>query len=623
MSGKAMSDRKVFQDSVIPIHAERGLTMNGLMVSETNAEHRAEKMTLHFSLEMPAQAQAELEAKVAKGEVVAPDELQKNYGPVKDSAKQLEAWLKREGFEILPAQQDGSSVYARASVAQIEKSLAVKAVRVTKEGITYTAAQDAPSLPAAVGAGVQAIIGLQPFRKLYKHFRMMRPKKDNRGSLAADRGAAVAPSPNIANHPPYLVPEILGAYNATNLGVTGQGQTIAILIDTFPTDTDLTAFWTANNVPCTLQHIQKINVTGGALPPPEGEETLDTAWTSGIAPGATIRIYATGSLSFVDLDMALDRIIAELSAIPGMRQLSISLGLGEHYMSSAEVATEHQKFLKLAAAGVNVFVSTGDAGSNPDGSGHSPTGPTQAEYQSSDDCVVAVGGTSLKLGSNGAVAAETGWKFGGGGKSIFFSRPSWQTGPGVPAGTNRLVPDVGLTADPNEGAYLVLQGNVCQIGGTSWSAPVWAGFCALINEARKKVGQSSLPFLNPLLYPLSGTACFRDITAGSNGAYSTGPGYDMVTGLGVPNIQQLIKQLVPTTVKLCPPVTKICLVAPKIKCPPAPVVKCPPGQKILCPPAPKNIKCPPAPKLTCAAGPKQQGPIDVKDIRDTKAKSPK
>ena len=59
-----------------------------------------------------------------------------------------------------------------------------------------------------------------------------------------------------------------------------------------------------------------------------------------------------------------------------------------------------------------------------------------------------------------------------------------------------------------------------QIGGTSWSAPIWAGFSALINEARLKAGQEALPFLNPLLYPLAGSDAFRDIQAGSNGQFA-------------------------------------------------------------------------------------------------------
>jgi kumamolisin len=90
---------------------------------------------------------------------------------------------------------------------------------------------------------------------------------------------------------------------------------------------------------------------------------------------------------------------------------------------------------------------------------------------------------------------------------------------------------------------VILNGRAKQIGGTSWSAPIWAGFCALINEARSNVGKPPLPFLNPLIYPLIGTSSFRDIVTGSNGAYSAGEGYDMVTGLGVPNVAELVNAL--------------------------------------------------------------------------------
>jgi kumamolisin len=292
-----------------------------------------------------------------------------------------------------------------------------------------------------------------------------------------------------------------------------------------------------------LNQVVKINVKGGTLPPTEGEETLDVSWASGIAPGATVRVYASGSLQFVDLDRALDRIIADLASETGMRQLSISLGLGETYMAPAEVATQHQRFLRLAAAGVNVFVSSGDAGSNPDNTGHSPTGPLQAEYESSDTCVVGVGGTTLVLKPSGQVQSERGWASGGGGRSVLFPRPLWQKGAGITTGNDRLVPDVSLTADPNDGAFLVLNEKPTQIGGTSWSAPIWAGFCALINEARQKAGKPPLPFLNPLIYPLMGGPCFRDIVAGSNGAYHAGPGFDMVTGIGVPSVKDLIAHL--------------------------------------------------------------------------------
>jgi kumamolisin len=165
----------------------------------------------------------------------------------------------------------------------------------------------------------------------------------------------------------------------------------------------------------------------------------------------------------------------------------------------------------------------------------------QVEYESSDPCVVAVGGTTLKLSAGGSVASEVGWSGGGGGKSMYFPRPSWQTGPGI-SGERRLVPDVALTADPEEGGFVFLNGQVQQFGGTSWSAPVWAGFCALINEARAKAGKPLLPFLNPLLYSIA-SECFRDVTTGSNGAYHCVSGYDLVTGLGAPNVKTLIQAL--------------------------------------------------------------------------------
>jgi kumamolisin len=532
-----MSERKLFQDSVTPLPATPGLTPEGLMVNAMTPQHPDETMNVHFSLSIAADVQSQLEEKVAKGETVPPEELDKLYNVKPADKDALVAWLKANGYSITHASRDG--IYARAKASQIAKSLEVNMVPVTKDGVTYTSAQNAPSLPVEVADAVRSINGLQPYRQANKHLRKFLPGDGNRIS---PEDAAV-PTPSIANAPPYLVSEILNAYHANGLGVTGKGQTIAILIDTFPVDTDLTAFWTKNAVPVTLAQIQKINVAGGALPAPSGEETLDASWTSGIAPGANIRIYATGSLSFVALDLALDRIIADLPSQPGMRQLSISLGLGETFMAPAEVATEHTKFLHLAAAGVNVFVSSGDAGSNPDSTGHSPTGPLQAEYASSDSSVIGVGGTSLRLNPDGALSSETGWSGAGGGRSRFFRRPAWQTGTHVPHGTQRLIPDVSSAADPNTGALLIFHGKPEQIGGTSWSAPIWAGFCALINEARKNAGKPLLAFLNPFLYPLMGTPAFRDIESGSNGAFHCGPGYDQVTGIGTPNVKELIARL--------------------------------------------------------------------------------
>ena len=533
-----MAKRKVFKDSVIPLPKEVGVVHEGLMLNKALPEHKEEQLTLLFSLEIPKQATKQMEKAVERGEVIPPDQLQ-GFATNPKRLQRLRDWLTKEGFQITHVSPDGTSVYAHARVDQIEKSLGVNMIRVTKDGFTYTATRDAPSLPADVGTGVHAIIGLQPFRQAHKNSRKCVPHHVSRASAGAPSSGT-----NVQKTPPYLISDILKAYNADGLSLTGKGQTIAILIDTHPEPNDLKAFWTANGLSTSIGQITMINVSGNPLPPPEGEESLDAEWASGIASGANVRIYASGSLRFVDLDRALDQIIADLPTQPGMRQLSVSLGLGERFMGGpqGEVAVQHQKFLRLAAAGVNVFVSSGDAGSNPDESGHNPTGPLQAEYESSDPSVIGVGGTTLQIAANGTVASETGWTFGGGGRSIFFARPVWQKGAGV-SGVKRLVPDVSLTADPNFGALLILHGKRMQIGGTSWSAPVWAGFCALLNEARLKAKKPALPFLNPLLYPLMGTAAFRDITSGSNGGFKAKKGYDMVAGIGVPNIKALVAAL--------------------------------------------------------------------------------
>lgn len=478
---------------------------------------------------------------MATGEITSPQDAE--YLPPESDVKKLTGWLKDQGFTIDHLAPDG--IYATASTSKVAKSLAVDIVRVTRDGFTHNAARTAPSLPADLAKHVTAIGGLQPFLCAHRHSRLQTPKFGNRARLGRKTTGVTKTPPADDNVPPFMVSEILKAYDAEDLSETGDGQIIAILIDTFPDDDDVKAFWSKNGIPGNLARIEKINVKGGSLPPPAGEETLDVEWSSGIAQKARIRVYATGSLAFVDLDRALDEIIADVPKFAGLRQLSISLGLGETYLGgpTGEIATQHQKFLRLAAASVNVFVSSGEAGSNPDQTGHSSSGPAQAEYAASDSCVIGVGGTSLSLTSRGTVARETGWANGGGGVSKFFDQPSWQKAKGAPkskkapgAGCqpggrpgNRRLSHSGGKGDPDRWHPLECTG--------------LGGFCALCNEAREKAKKDPLPFLNPALYKLAGTSAFRDINAGSNGLYSAHTGFDLVTGLGVPSVKNLRQAL--------------------------------------------------------------------------------
>src|SRR4051794_31705740 len=118
-----MSDRKVFADSVTPLPPQAGLTANGLMINAAPPEQRDEMRTLLFALAIPPAAQKELEDKVARGEVVPAKELQTGYSPSAADIDALVAWLKAQGFEVTQVSPDGTSVYARASIEQIERSL--------------------------------------------------------------------------------------------------------------------------------------------------------------------------------------------------------------------------------------------------------------------------------------------------------------------------------------------------------------------------------------------------------------------------------------------------------------------------------------------------------------------
>ena len=148
---------------------------------------------------------------------------------------------------------------------------------------------------------------------------------------------------------------------------------------------------------------------------------------------------------------------------------------------------------------------------------------------------------ALTLNSANAIVSETAWSGSGGGVSAYFARPSWQTGPGIPGGGTRLSPDVAAAADPNTGAIIILSGRESVIGGTSWSTPTWAAFCALLNQARGNSGQAPLGLLNARIYPLLGTSAFHDVTSGGNAVYRAGIGYDLCTGLGTPNIGVLLQ----------------------------------------------------------------------------------
>ncbi len=515
-------DRTVFNNSLVA---------SGIGVASRDVMTAADmSVQVEFMVALKMRSLEQLSARIAQGELISADEMAAKYYPLDTDYQAQVNWLKSQGLTIVSTDPCRLGIFVSGTAAQVQLALQTSFAKVSANGQTYTSAIASPSLPTAIAAPVLGINGLQPHIQAHKH------------SIKKD--VSVGSRQN--NAPPYYPSEILKAYSGSGLAVNGSGQTIGIVIDTFPSTTDLTSFWNQAGVSQSLGNVSMIQVVSGTLPAPSGEESLDAEWTSGIASGAKIRIYAARDLAFNHLDQCYQRILNDLPSNPTLHQVSISLGLDEADTGVSQMQTDAQYFASLAAGGVSVFVSTGDDGSHPSSSGNN-LGPLQVEYPSSDPSVTGVGGTSINLSSsNGTVSSESAWSDGGGGISGQFSRPSFQVGSSLPSGSMRLVPDVAAPADPDTGALVFLSGSSQQFGGTSWSAPTWAGFCAMINQARATAGLPPVGLLGKSIYPLLGTSSFRDITSGNNGPngqYNAATGFDLCTGIGVPNISNLITAL--------------------------------------------------------------------------------
>jgi kumamolisin len=522
ISGPAPT-RAVLTESIKPIAGAAKLAASDL------------DQAIEFMVPLRMRNYEELIARIGKGETIAPAEMAARYYPVQSDFDAVSQWLTDQGFSITQRDPNRLAIFASARIDQLRNSLQVEFGRVTAGNREFISAITAPSIPAELAPSILGINGLQPQIQLHRHSHIG-PPQQNRFA-----GAIAPMSPQVANAPPFLVSEIMKAYNANGLNVTGANEKIAIVIDTFPDTADLTAFWATNAVNQSLANMEFVQAAPGVLPPPSGEETLDVEWASGIASGAKVRVYATTDLSFTNVDKAFQAIINDIPTQSQMHEVSISLGAGEGDVGATQLQTDAQYFATMAANGLSVFVSSGDSGSTE-------SGITQVSYFASDPNVTAVGGTSLVLSNCSGVAInETVWNnftgATGGGISGFFARPAWQVGTGVPAGNTRVVPDVASVGDPLTGALVILGGQQEQVGGTSWSAPTWAGFGALINQARANAALPPAGLLGPRVYPLLGTTAFRDITVGNNGAYSAGTGYDLATGLGVPNVATLLGPL--------------------------------------------------------------------------------
>ena len=287
------------------------------------------------------------------------------------------------------------------------------------------------------------------------------------------------------------------------------------------------------------------------------ETALDVEWAHAIAPKANLVLIEASSASGSAVNAAMQQIVPRY---PGAI-VSMSFGIEESAISgngnNTHVRQMHRNLQAFAALGDTIVASDGDFGASNGTPVNSP------QYPASDPLTLSVGGTMglpYPLGlcppldliaDTCSYGGEQVWNepstvgtpvATGGAPSLLWPTPSYQSGLGL---SSRGVPDVAYNAAINGGFLVAVGGHIGIFGGTSAGAPQWAGIIALINQARG--GKPALSFPGAL-YGHPGD--FHDITVGTNTlagssvtGYNAGTGWDFATGLGTPNVANLINDL--------------------------------------------------------------------------------
>lgn len=329
----------------------------------------------------------------------------------------------------------------------------------------------------------------------------------------------------------YNPTQIRNAYGINNLSEQGSGQTIAI-VDAYGSPTiqsDLQTFDSQFGLAPANLTIAYPNGKPGTNGGWALETSMDVEWAHSIAPQAKIMLVVAASSSLSDLLSA-----ENYATNHGAQVVSNSWGAGEFSSeSSYESYFNH--------SGVTYTASSGDNGYG-------------VEWPAASPHVVGVGGTTLNLTSSGSRLSASAWSGSGGGTSSYFYRPSYQNNWTSVVGSSRGVPDIAFDADPNTGVAVYDttrdqgQSGWFQVGGTSLGAPSWAGLIALVDSG-SSTPLSSSQALNKI-YNLAGTTGsagyntnFYDITSGNNGGYYAQSGYDLVTGIGEPQANNLVPNM--------------------------------------------------------------------------------
>ncbi|GAA5052179.1 protease pro-enzyme activation domain-containing protein [Streptomyces similanensis] len=436
------------------------------------------------------------------------------FAPTTAQLEQVESWLKARDLTVTGSTANRQTVTVTGTAEQAAKAFGTALSRYQgASGQHFFAPDTEPVVPAALAGVVRAVTGLS--------------------DQAAAHRTSTAPAGPGGPGGGYTPAQLVKAYGLSGLtgGFDGSGKTIGLVeFDGF-NQSDVNGW--ASHFGLGAIPYKVVPVDGGISSVGDPlEANMDIDAVAAFAPKASQLVYEAPNT-----DAAWTHMMARIASDNAIDVLTTSWGNGESCASSSLISASHDSFNQMALQGVTLLSASGDRGAY--GCAYAGDYTQQMVYPASDPLFTGVGGTKLTTSdSAGTYSSESVWNNSNdnskndrsaGGPSNIYPKPDWQPG----TGKARMVPDVALVADFQAGGLSVLNnGQWVSAGGTSVSAPLWAGYVALLDQkGGKRLGQ-----LDATLYGLAAgsdaSTYFHDVTTGDNGTYKAGTGYDMCTGLG-------------------------------------------------------------------------------------------
>jgi subtilase family serine protease len=558
--------------------------------SERMSQHAVTTGTVTAKVYLAGQNQAGLAAYASAvstpgnalyGHYLTAAQVQAKYGPTAAQASAVSKWLTGAGLTVTQVNDKiGGYVAVQGSVQAAAKAFAVTFGMFRGPDRKADRAPDqTATAPAGVASDVLTVAGLDTASHNMKPADTLPPPGPNYwvappcSKYYGQKVAVSKPSAYGKKQPwtncGYTQRQIRGAYHVSQSGMTGKGQTVAIVdayaSPTMPGDANQFAAVTGDKPFRPGQYRQYLASEFTQTAPNEcdaqgwyGEETLDIESVHGQAPNANVVFVGAASCDDADL------LAAEALIVDNHLASVVSNSWGEPMDTATLVGVYNEVFLAGAAEGIGFFFSSGDSGY--ESPAEDPGSDTiQVDWPTSSPYVTSVGGTSLAIGRYNNYEFETSWGTlldplaangkswqypppglypdyydgsSGGGVSTVFTQPFYQRGvvpyrlaTSLPDGTRsavpmRVVPDVSALADPSTGMLVgqtTLQPNgttyafsLSRIGGTSVACPTFAGIEA---DAQQAAGHP-LGFANPAIYARHRTSAFHDVTN-----HPRGPGH--------------------------------------------------------------------------------------------------